>query len=163
VVFTPDTMTRYLMLFNALWRAKRMEWVLSKVWKRLATLHKVYTLSSSLLIDWLCFSPGVVVWPILIRIYTVECRYRKDFCRIRFFMTNKWKKLNLKNHILIFINIKKHNNFCIDFHAPGEALSLLERTPCSFFPCLGGNSAFRDQIQSCSFPGSFYILYRKSI
>jgi gamma-tubulin complex component 3 len=43
VVFTPDTMTRYLMLFNALWRAKRMEWVLSKVWKRLATLHKVYS------------------------------------------------------------------------------------------------------------------------
>ena len=41
VVFTPDTMNRYLMLFNTLWRAKRMEWVLSKVWKRLATLHKV--------------------------------------------------------------------------------------------------------------------------
>jgi Gamma tubulin complex component C-terminal len=34
-------MNRYLMLFNTLWRAKRMEWVLSKVWKRLATLHKV--------------------------------------------------------------------------------------------------------------------------
>lgn len=41
VVFTPDTMNRYLMLFNTLWRAKRMEWVLSKVWKRLATLHKM--------------------------------------------------------------------------------------------------------------------------
>jgi hypothetical protein len=41
VVFTPETMNRYLMLFNTLWRAKRMEWVLSKVWKRLATLHKV--------------------------------------------------------------------------------------------------------------------------
>jgi len=41
VVFTPDTMTRYLMLFNTLWRAKRMEWVLSGVWKKLAYLHKI--------------------------------------------------------------------------------------------------------------------------
>ena len=29
VVFTQDAMTQYLMLFNTLWRAKRMEWVLS--------------------------------------------------------------------------------------------------------------------------------------
>jgi len=41
VVFTPDTMTRYLMLFNTLWRAKRMEWVLSGVWRKLAYLHKL--------------------------------------------------------------------------------------------------------------------------
>lgn len=31
VVFTQDAMTQYLMLFNTLWRAKRMEWVLSGV------------------------------------------------------------------------------------------------------------------------------------
>jgi len=41
VVFTPDTMTKYLMLFNTLWRAKRMEWVLSGVWKKLAYLQKM--------------------------------------------------------------------------------------------------------------------------
>jgi len=41
VVFTPDTMTQYLMLFNTLWRAKRMEWVLSGVWHKLASLHKI--------------------------------------------------------------------------------------------------------------------------
>jgi len=41
VVFTPDTMTQYLMLFNTLWRAKRMEWVLSCTWKKLASLHKM--------------------------------------------------------------------------------------------------------------------------
>jgi len=41
VVFTPDTMTQYLMLFNTLWRAKRMEWVLSCTWKKLAGLHKM--------------------------------------------------------------------------------------------------------------------------
>eukprot|EP00088_Acartia_fossae_P006660 TRINITY_DN13076_c0_g1_i1.p1 TRINITY_DN13076_c0_g1~~TRINITY_DN13076_c0_g1_i1.p1 ORF type:complete len:818 (+),score=159.85 TRINITY_DN13076_c0_g1_i1:251-2455(+) len=41
VVLTPDTMTRYLMLFNTLWRAKRMEWVLSGTWKKLAYLHKM--------------------------------------------------------------------------------------------------------------------------
>ena len=29
------------MLFNTLWRAKRMEWVLSGVWQRLAGLHKM--------------------------------------------------------------------------------------------------------------------------
>ena len=29
------------MLFNALWRAKRMEWLLSYVWKRQTTLHKL--------------------------------------------------------------------------------------------------------------------------
>jgi len=41
VVFTPDIMTQYLMLFNTLWRAKRMEWVLSCTWKKLASLHKM--------------------------------------------------------------------------------------------------------------------------
>ena len=40
VVLTQDTMTHYLMLFNTLWRAKRMEWVLSCTWKKLASLHK---------------------------------------------------------------------------------------------------------------------------
>ena len=29
------------MLFNALWRAKRMEWMLSCVWKQQASLHKM--------------------------------------------------------------------------------------------------------------------------
>ena len=41
VIFTPDIMTQYLMLFNTLWRAKRMEWVLSCSWKKLASLHKI--------------------------------------------------------------------------------------------------------------------------
>jgi len=41
VVFTPDIMTQYLMLFNTLWRAKRMEWILSCSWKKLASLHKM--------------------------------------------------------------------------------------------------------------------------
>ncbi|XP_023329141.1 gamma-tubulin complex component 3 homolog [Eurytemora carolleeae] len=41
VVFTPDIMTRYLMLFNTLWRAKRMEWVLSGVWRKLAYIQKI--------------------------------------------------------------------------------------------------------------------------
>jgi len=41
VVFTPDAMTNYLMLFNTLWRAKRMEWVLSGVWQQLASIHKM--------------------------------------------------------------------------------------------------------------------------
>merc|ERR1719500_1818371 len=41
VVFTQDAMTQYLMLFNTLWRAKRMEWVLSGVWQKLASLHKM--------------------------------------------------------------------------------------------------------------------------
>ena len=34
-------MTHYLMLFNALWRAKRLEWLLSGVWKNLASMHKM--------------------------------------------------------------------------------------------------------------------------
>ena len=34
-------MTNYLMLFNALWRAKRIEWLLSGVWKNLASMHKL--------------------------------------------------------------------------------------------------------------------------
>ena len=41
VVFTQEAMTQYLMLFNTLWRAKRMEWVLSGVWQKLASLHKM--------------------------------------------------------------------------------------------------------------------------
>ena len=40
-VFGPDTMNRYLMLFNALWRAKRIEWMLSCAWKQQAGLHKM--------------------------------------------------------------------------------------------------------------------------
>ncbi|XP_037090539.1 gamma-tubulin complex component 3-like, partial [Pollicipes pollicipes] len=40
-IFTPQCMTCYLMLFNALWRAKRMEFVLSGVWKRQALLAKM--------------------------------------------------------------------------------------------------------------------------
>jgi len=40
-VFTSDNMTRYLMLFNSLWRAKRMEWVLARVWQKLAILTKM--------------------------------------------------------------------------------------------------------------------------
>merc|ERR1719232_2380563 len=34
-------MTHYLMLFNALWRAKRLEWLLSGGWKNLASMHKM--------------------------------------------------------------------------------------------------------------------------
>ena len=34
-------MTHYLTLFNALWRAKRLEWLLSGVWKNLASMHKM--------------------------------------------------------------------------------------------------------------------------
>jgi len=41
VVVTQDVMTQYLMLFNTLWRAKRMEWVLSGTWNKLASLHKL--------------------------------------------------------------------------------------------------------------------------
>ncbi|PSN36317.1 hypothetical protein C0J52_15165 [Blattella germanica] len=33
--------TAYLMLFNALWRAKRMEWILSRMWKRQITSSKL--------------------------------------------------------------------------------------------------------------------------
>ena len=40
-VFGERTMTHYLMLFNALWRAKRLEWLLSGVWKNLASMHKM--------------------------------------------------------------------------------------------------------------------------
>ena len=40
-VFGETTMTHYLMLFNALWRAKRIEWLLSGVWKNLASMHKL--------------------------------------------------------------------------------------------------------------------------
>ena len=35
-VFNQDVMIKYLMIFNALWRAKRVEWMLSCVWKRQA-------------------------------------------------------------------------------------------------------------------------------
>ena len=40
-VFDTEAMNSYLMLFNALWRAKRIEWILSCVWKRQASLHKM--------------------------------------------------------------------------------------------------------------------------
>ena len=40
-IFGQRTMTHYLMLFNALWRSKRIEWLLSCVWKRQASLHKM--------------------------------------------------------------------------------------------------------------------------
>ncbi len=40
-VFGQRTMTSYLMLFNALWRAKRLEWMLSGVWKQQAAMHKI--------------------------------------------------------------------------------------------------------------------------
>ena len=36
-VFGRRTLTRYLMLFNSLWRAKRMEWILSRLWYVLIT------------------------------------------------------------------------------------------------------------------------------
>jgi len=36
-VFNKPTMNYYLMLFNALWRAKRIEWMLSCVWKKQAS------------------------------------------------------------------------------------------------------------------------------
>ena len=32
---------QYLQLFNALWRAKRMEWILSCVWTRQSGMHKM--------------------------------------------------------------------------------------------------------------------------
>jgi gamma-tubulin complex component 3 len=37
MIFTNEVTTKYLCLFNALWRAKRMEWVLSNLWKRQTT------------------------------------------------------------------------------------------------------------------------------
>ena len=40
-VFGRRTITRYLMLFNSLWRAKRMEWILARVWTRQTSLHKL--------------------------------------------------------------------------------------------------------------------------
>ena len=40
-VFGRRTLTRYLMLFNSLWRAKRMEWILARVWTRQTSLHKI--------------------------------------------------------------------------------------------------------------------------
>ncbi|KAK3910056.1 Gamma-tubulin complex component 3 [Frankliniella fusca] len=39
-VFSSCTLS-YLMLFNALWRAKRIEWILSLMWKRLTTSAKM--------------------------------------------------------------------------------------------------------------------------
>ena len=38
VVFTPDILTQYHMLFNTFWR---VEWILSCSWKKLASLHKM--------------------------------------------------------------------------------------------------------------------------
>ena len=40
-VFGRNILTRYLMLFNSLWRAKRMEWILARVWTRQTNLNKV--------------------------------------------------------------------------------------------------------------------------
>ncbi|KAG8224877.1 hypothetical protein J437_LFUL006471 [Ladona fulva] len=40
-IFTPEEMTKYLKLFNALWRTKRMEWILSRLWKRQVTSAKM--------------------------------------------------------------------------------------------------------------------------
>jgi len=40
-VFGRRTLTRYLMLFNSLWRAKRMEWILSRLWTRQTSLYKI--------------------------------------------------------------------------------------------------------------------------
>jgi hypothetical protein len=40
-VFGQRALTHYLMLFNALWRAKRMEWILSCVWTRQTGMHKM--------------------------------------------------------------------------------------------------------------------------
>ena len=40
-VFGQKALTRYLMLFNSLWRAKRMEWMLARVWTRQTSLHKI--------------------------------------------------------------------------------------------------------------------------
>nr|CAD7394777.1 unnamed protein product [Timema cristinae] len=39
-IFAPQS-SFYLMLFNALWRAKRMEWILSGMWKRQVTSAKM--------------------------------------------------------------------------------------------------------------------------
>nr|CAD7588462.1 unnamed protein product [Timema genevievae] len=39
-IFAPQS-SLYLMLFNALWRAKRMEWILSGMWKRQVTSAKM--------------------------------------------------------------------------------------------------------------------------
>ena len=41
VLGTNKTMTNYLMLFNTLWRGKRMEWLLSCVWTRGTALGKM--------------------------------------------------------------------------------------------------------------------------
>jgi len=40
-VFGHRTLQKYLMLFNSLWRAKRMEWILARVWTRQTSLYKI--------------------------------------------------------------------------------------------------------------------------
>merc|ERR1719412_423211 len=40
-VFGRKTIQKYLMLFNSLWRAKRMEWILARVWTRQTSLYKI--------------------------------------------------------------------------------------------------------------------------
>ncbi len=40
-VFRQRALTQYLMLFNALWRGKRMEWILARVWTKQTSLNKV--------------------------------------------------------------------------------------------------------------------------
>ncbi|KAF4522907.1 hypothetical protein B566_EDAN012065 [Ephemera danica] len=41
MIFTNEVTTKYLCLFNALWRAKRAEWVLSNLWKRQTTSARI--------------------------------------------------------------------------------------------------------------------------
>jgi gamma-tubulin complex component 3 len=41
MIFTNEVTTKYLCLFNALWHAKRMEWVLNNLWKRQITSAKM--------------------------------------------------------------------------------------------------------------------------
>ncbi|XP_078693983.1 gamma-tubulin complex component 3-like [Branchiostoma floridae x Branchiostoma belcheri] len=40
-VFTPETKIQYLRVFNFLWRAKRMEYTLTEIWKDQMTIHKL--------------------------------------------------------------------------------------------------------------------------
>lgn len=40
-VFTAECMRQYLMLFNALWKDKRMEMILADIWKEQAATSKL--------------------------------------------------------------------------------------------------------------------------
>jgi gamma-tubulin complex component 3 len=57
-VFTKPTMNYYLMLFNALWRAKRIEWMLSCVWKKQASKFKGICVCSVLVLNLSSSSPS---------------------------------------------------------------------------------------------------------